>query len=202
MKTLYLRSSLALACALTLAACGGDGDGNLSLGGQAYGVTATGLVLTNNGAHDLIIAPGTSYFEFPDRIGSDTNFDVQIKSPPSNATCQLTNNKGKTGAYSITSIQLVCTLIPHNLSGKVSGLKNPGLVIINGSDRLAIAPNATTFTMTLRNEKNEVTGGQVGQSLPYGITIFTQPAGQTCSVANGIGTMGTTDIDNVQITCI
>ena len=202
MKNLYLRSSLVLACALGLAACGGDDDGNLQLAGSVYGVSATGLVLQNNGAWDTPIEPGTTFFAFKELIGSDTAFNVTIKSNPSNATCEIRNGKGKTGAYSISSIEVLCTVIPHNLGGKITGLTVPGLIINNGPDRLSIPANATTFSMTIRNEKNEPVSGQVGQSQPYGITIFQQPTGRTCTVTNGTGTMGTVDIDNVQITCV
>jgi hypothetical protein len=48
-----------------------------------------------------------------------------------------------------------------------------------------VAAGATTQTMN-----------PVFEDGPYGITILQQPAGQTCSVSNGTGTMGSTDENN------
>ena len=64
MKSLTLRSSVALACALTLAACGGGG-GNLLLSGNVYGLTRDGLVLQNNGGAPYVISPSMGTFAFP-----------------------------------------------------------------------------------------------------------------------------------------
>ena len=35
----------------------------------------------------------------------------------------------------------------------------------------------------------------------YSVTVKTNPAGQTCSVANGSGTVGSSGVTNVAVTC-
>jgi hypothetical protein len=35
----------------------------------------------------------------------------------------------------------------------------------------------------------------------YAVTVQTAPAGLTCSVANGTGTIGTANVNNVVVTC-
>ena len=35
----------------------------------------------------------------------------------------------------------------------------------------------------------------------YNVTVKTSPAGQTCSVANGSGTVGSSGVTNVAVTC-
>ncbi|MEW7848036.1 hypothetical protein AB2N08_04985 [Massilia aurea] len=195
MKSSYLRASAALACAVLLTACGGD-DGQLLLGGTISGVTKTGMVLTNNGGSDYEIpvpsnGTGVTTFFFPGLISSDDKYDVQIKSVPTNvdrSTCQLLYNSGRAG-FDVTTIQIACGFKTHALTGTVSNLK-ADLVLINGSDRVIVPAGATTFAMA-----------RVAQDAPYGVSILTNPASQSCTIANGVGTMGESDVTNVAVTC-
>ena len=200
MKSLTLRSSVALACALTLAGCGGS-SGNLQVSGRIYGLTRDGLVLQNNGGPPLTIPAGSSGYVFPELVGSDQDFIVTIKSMPTSAKCTVFNGKGRTGAFSITNVDINCVTNTYNLSGHITGLGDAtGLVLINGADRKAINAGATTFTMTVTGTDGSFTG-KVGDGFPYGVTILTQPAGRTCTVVNGVGTMGAADVDTVQVNC-
>jgi hypothetical protein len=191
MKSSYLRAGAALACALALSACGGS-DGDLGIGGQFAGVTKPGLVLQNNGGADLTVDPtstGTGTFFFPDLVETDSSYNVTIKSFPSNAsTCEAFQNKGKV-AFTITTVQILCTIRQHELKGTVSGLAG-NLVLVNGADRVAVAAGATSFAMAKINEV-----------APYGVSILTQPDNQTCTVANGSGVMGQADVTNVAVSC-
>lgn len=191
MKMSTLRSGLALALAATVAACGG-GNENLALGGQVYGLTKSGLVLENLANKATLTVPaGASTFLFEQLIGSDQNFEVVIKTQPTGAKCTINNGKGKTGSYSIYSVEVVCVTNTYNVGGTISNLKGAGLVLINGSTRVDVAANTTSFTLPVK----------VADGSPYGITVLTQPAGQTCTIANGTGTMGSADINNVAVTC-
>lgn len=202
MKNLYLRSAVALACALSLAACGGDDDGTMQLGGSVQGVTVAGLVLKNKGGPDLKVEPFASTFVFPDLIATNTEYDIKIVSSPSNATCEMINGKGKSSIYGVGSIGVRCTLIPHDVKGKVLGLTGGDLVIINGTYRLKIPANATEFNLTVTlDDKAKTKVGQVGETQAYGLSVLQQPPGQTCRIDNAIGTMGKADVDNVLITC-
>jgi hypothetical protein len=193
MKSSYLRAGAALACALVLSACGG-GDGDLVVGGSFVGVTKAGLVLQNNGGSDLTIAPtpsGSGQFYFPDLVETDTSYNVTVKSFPSNAEkCEAVQNTGKV-AFNITTIGIICTIRTHELKGTVTGLTGANLVLVNGSDRVPVAAGATGFTMA-----------KVNEDAPYGVAILTQPDNQTCTVANGTGIVGATDITNVTVTCV
>ncbi len=196
MKSLFLHSGVVLACALTLAACGGSG-GNLVLSGAVLGLgsTSTGLVLQNNGAHDLAVAPSSTSFVFTDLIGNDENFNVTVKTNPSNAVCTPSNNVGKTGNFDINTVIITCVVNTYKLGGTIAGLRNSGLVLINGPDRVAVNADAngvfpTTFNLA-----------KVGDGSPYGVTVLTQPTNQTCVVNGGTGTMGAADINTIQVVC-
>jgi hypothetical protein len=190
MKSLFLRSGVALACALTLASCGGSG-GSLIVGGIVVNLNRTGLVLLNNGGDELAVASGSTSFVFPTLVGNDSNYNVTVKSSPSNAVCTASSNTGKTSTYDITSVVISCVTNTYDLGGTVSNLKNAGLVLINGPDKVSVAADATTFKMT-----------KVGDGTPYGVTVLTQPANQTCTVTNGTNTMGPANVTNVQVNCI
>lgn len=193
MKSSYLRASAALACAVVLTACGGD-DGQLLLGGQISGVTKPGMVLTNNNGSDYEIpvpsnGTGITTFFFPTRISSDDKYDVRVKSMPTNVEkCELFQNTGRAG-FDVTTIQIACSFRTQALGGTVSNLKND-LILVNGSDRVVVPAGATAFTMA-----------RVAQDAPYGVSILANPAGQSCTVANGVGTMGPADVNNVTVTC-
>ena len=190
-----LRAGLALACALSLSACGG-GDGDVYVGGSATGVTKAGLVLTNNGGDDLAIAQSGTFF-FPTLVETDAGYNVQVKSVPSNVEkkedCVVTNGSGK-AVFNITTILVSCKIRTHALGGNIVGLGGAtGLELVNGTDRQVIAPTGTdpqTFTMT-----------PVSEDLPYGISILKQPTGRSCTVENPSGTMRDTDIANIVVRC-
>lgn len=189
MKSLFLRSGVTLACALTLAACGGGG-GNLVLGGAVVGLTRDGLVLQNNGANDLAVPANAPSFVFPNLIGNDTDYNVTVKSSPASAVCTATNNKGRTGNFDISSILITCVTNTYDLGGTVSGLTGSGLTLINGPDRIDVPAGAQNFKFN-----------KVGDGSAYGVTVLNQPSGQACTVANGTGTMGAGAVNNIVVSC-
>jgi len=199
MKSTILRSGVVLACALGLAACGGGGD--LYLQGPVYNVTEAGLVLQNNGGSDLAVgiraATGQyDYFQFPNAISTDDNFNITVKSVPANIEkCVVNNPSGHANYYTTQQISVQCTLKTHALNVQVKGLTSDGLVIVNGTDKQTVAANQTSVTMT-----------RVNQDAPYGVTVLTQPKTQTCTVSggangNGTGTVGADDVTSVVVTC-
>jgi hypothetical protein len=195
MKSSYLGASIALACALGVSACGGS-SGSLLLSGVAVGVTKDTLVLQNNGGPDLVISPAGGnpvQFNFPNLIDVDAQYNVTVKSIPSNVSgCTVANGTGRS-AFNVSNIVVTCTLKMHQLGGPITGLGNAsGLVIVNGSDRKPVDPGATSFLMT-----------PVGEDAAYGITILQQPAGLACSVGpNGTGTMKSADITDIKVSCV
>jgi len=192
MKSLYLRIMLVLVCAVTLASCGGS-SGTLILGGTVTGLTKDGLVLVNNGGSNLAVASGSSTFAFADLVATDDSFNVTVLTQPTQATCTPTANTGTANYYNTDYIVITCVNTPYSLGGTITGLTGTGLVLANGAATVSPVAGSTTFTFTT----------QVGNSLPYGVTVLAQPTGQTCSVtANGTGYMGTAAVTNVAVTCV
>lgn len=201
MKTNYLRTCAALACAFGLVACGG-GDDDLVLQFRISGLTKPGLTVSNNGGAPETVESGATFYAFKNRIGSDANFDIKADTSPTGTTCEVINGKGKTSSYAPTNIFVVCTPIPHNVSATITGLgDNAGLVVVNGAAQYAIPAGATTFSFTLKDATGQVTGGQVGDGVAYGFSVLTQPANRTCTIPDGGGIMGSTDVV-ININCV
>jgi hypothetical protein len=79
------------------------------------------------------------------------------------------------------------------VSGMVSGLAGAGLVLRdNGGDDLPVAADGVIAFPT-----------KIASGATYSVTVFTQPTSpaQTCAVTNGSGTMGSTDVTNVAVSC-
>ena len=191
MKSSILRTGVALACAVSLASCGGGNTGTLYLAGTISGVTLDGLTLQNNGGADLAIAAGATSFQFKDLVPSDSIFNVTIKKdangkeiyPANVQSCTVTGGSGNTGLYSVASVKVVCVIFTHALNGTVTGLGTaPGLVLANGTNQVPVSADGV-FVMA-----------PVSQGYPYGITVLTQPTGKTCTVTRGTGTMNLIDI--------
>jgi hypothetical protein len=79
----------------------------------------------------------------------------------------------------------------YTIGGAVSGLSGPVVLQNNGTDNQTLSSDgAFTFSTA------------IAEGSPYAVTVFTQPTGQTCTVTNGSGTVGTANITNVVVTCV
>ncbi|HET9047610.1 MAG TPA: S8 family serine peptidase [Chiayiivirga sp.] len=80
----------------------------------------------------------------------------------------------------------------YTVGGSVSGLTGVGLALaLNGGSPYAISADGP-FTLP----------GGVLSGNNYTVTVATQPSGQFCTVANGSGTIGSTNVTNVNVTCV
>jgi 6-phosphogluconolactonase (cycloisomerase 2 family) len=78
----------------------------------------------------------------------------------------------------------------YTIGGSVTGLSGTGLVLQdNGGDNLAVSA-AGPFTFTT----------QLASGAAYNVTVMTQPSGQTCTVADGSGTVSA-NVTNVAVSC-
>jgi hypothetical protein len=200
MKSLYLRSGLALLCAVILSACGG-GNGSLALSGTVSGLTKDGLVLVNtNTGEKLPIPNGTSTFVFTKLAAVDEQFNVIVDTQPTGAKCAPsgTTNTGKANVYTAYYIAFICVTNPWTLGGTVTGLDTKGLVLANGSDTVAILPGASASTPVSFTFPTKV-----GDGSPFGVTILSQPkdTAKTCTIANNVGTMPAGDYSPITVTC-
>ncbi|RJG22197.1 hypothetical protein [Massilia cavernae] len=194
MKSSFLRPAMALALALGLSACGG-GAAKFTVAGTVAGLIHPGLVLSNGGA-DLAVAANATSFAFPNAIEYGETYDVTVKTQPAHQTCTSTKlySSGTAGQTAAINGQILCSLNTFTIGGTVTGLTAEGLVLTNGTDggTVTVAANATAYSFILNPVK-------YGDS--YGVTILTQPTGQTCTLVNGVGQMGDAKVENINVTC-
>ena len=81
----------------------------------------------------------------------------------------------------------------YTVGGTVSGLAGAGLVLRNnGGDDLAVAADGAIVFPT-----------KIASGAAYRVTVFKQPTtrAQNCAVTHGSGTMGSSDVTNVAVSC-
>lgn len=90
--------------------------------------------------------------------------------------------------------KLITGSITYQVGGTVSGLTGTGLVLEdNGGNSLPVSGNGP-FTFS----------SQLSNGAAYAVTVATQPTNpaQSCSVANGTGTIATANVSNVTVACV
>jgi Galactose binding lectin domain len=171
--------------------CGID---TFTIGGTISGLTGTGLVLQNNAGDDLSVT-GNGAFAFATPVHGGDAFAVTIKTQPSapTQTCTLSQGTGTAVAANVSTVAVACTTNTFSVGGTVTGLAGTGLVLQdNLGDNLSVTAGGT-FTFA--------TG--VASGAKYAVTVLTQPSApsQSCTVANGAGTMGAAPVQGVVVTC-
>jgi hypothetical protein len=204
MKSSLIRPALALTLALGLSACGGGGKAEFAVTGTVNGLVYPGMILTTNGMEIPVNPPATAgaavTYAFPNKLEYGEEYNVVIKGQPLHQECGFAStyrdpiNKDTAGRLAKIDVVINCNIKAFSLSGTVTGLTADGLVLTNGSTggTVTLAKTATEFMMPA-----SVLYGQT-----YGVTVLTQPTGQTCTVANGVGTMGDADVKNITVSCV
>ncbi len=163
-----------------------------SVGGTVSGLAGTGLVL-RNGTESLPIATNGT-FAFTTPVASGASYAVTVAAQPAGPSqvCTVANASGTVGAVDVTTVSVTCATSSFTVGGTVAGLVGSGLVLRNGAESLPIAASGPfAFTTPVAS------GGS------YAVTVTAQPANptQTCTVANGSGTVGAANVTNVSVTC-
>lgn len=162
-----------------------------TVGGTVNGLSGT-VILENNGGDSLTItADGT--FAFATSEHSGDSYAVTVQTQPNTQTCTVSNGSGTMGSSNVTNVSVTCATNSYTVGGTVSGLAGGQSTVLqnNGADNKTIsASGAFTFTTS------------VAQGATYSITVLTQPSTQTCTITNGSGTMGGSNVANVSVTCV
>jgi hypothetical protein len=165
-----------------------------TIGGRVTGLAGSGLSLRLNGGNELSIVDNGA-FAFESALPSGARYEVSVRRQPANPAqvCTVGNGAGTIAASNVTNIAINCVSSSFTVGGSVSGLAGTGLVLqLNGDGDLPIAANGNfTFEAPLAS------GSQ------YRVNVAAQPSNpsQVCTVAGGAGTIGSSNVTNVRITC-
>ena len=233
MKFSLARGALALTAIMTLASCGGGGGkATFPINVNVAGVQYPGLVFTTNDQDVAVAVPAdpTKAVDvvFPKEIEYGQVYSVVPKgalyntstgtfyggSTPKHQNCGVSQTypdnlptSGTAGQFAKIQMYFVCYINTYPLTAKVTGLKATGLVFANGSSQpIAGAPpldaagaiTGADYTQSL---------GSVAYNTTYGVTVLTQPTGQTCTIANNVGIMddaaeAANGVSNLAVTCV
>lgn len=187
-----------------LLGCGGGGGGGESgtpppartyvisgtLSGLAEGRSIT---LQNNGTDSQVLA-ANGIFSFSTRVPDGGPYAVRVAVQPQGQECRVERSTGSALA-NVNDIVVVCSNVPvatYRIGGTVSGLLGNGSILglrNNQLDFLEIAVNGD-FRFNV-----PVAAGE-----PYAVVVQTLPAGQHCTVSDGIG-IANADVNNVSVLC-
>jgi 6-phosphogluconolactonase (cycloisomerase 2 family) len=176
-------------------ACVTNATNTFTTGGTVSGLASgASVALRNNGGNDLTVSANGA-FTFTTPLATGGAYAVTVLTPPTGQTCTVANDSGTIASANVTNVAVTCVVNPtptFTIGGTVSGLAGTGLVLRNnGGNNLTIAANGTfTFTSAI------ATGGA------YAVTVLSQPTGQTCTAANGSGTIASANVTNVAVTCV
>jgi uncharacterized repeat protein (TIGR03803 family) len=83
-------------------------DQSYSVGGSISGLTASGLVLQDNGADALSVGAGATQFTMPTPIPYASPYAVTVQAAPTGLVCSVSNGAGVMGAGAVTSVTVGC----------------------------------------------------------------------------------------------
>lgn len=193
MRTLLASNALAL-----LVACGGGGgDGGTgatyTVGGQLSGLLAGQSVTVQNNGADALTLRANGSFTFAQTVPVNGAYAVTVSTQPAGQRCSVANGTGRATA-NIGNVAVSCEALAPNtftVGGTASGLGAGKTVVLqnNGGDDLTVSVNGGfTFATAL------------AANASYAVTIRTQPAGQTCALAQGTGTANA-NVSSVRLSC-
>jgi N-acetylneuraminic acid mutarotase len=168
----------------------GCSDNDYNIGITVSGLTASGMILQDNGGDNLTIGANGS-FNFATPVPSGSPYAVTVLSNPTGQTCTVMSGSGVVTSSNVAGIPVSCVTNTYTIGGSVTGLGSGSLVLEdNGGDELTVSANGSfTFATPI------VMGGA------YAATIETQPNGQNCSVTNASGNVSAANVTNVIVTC-
>ena len=164
--------------------------GAATVGGTLSGLpSGTSVTLQNNGIDNLTLR-ANGPFEFARTLDDGESYAVTVLTPPVGANCTVVNGSGTIADNDITNVEVTCT-VTASVTGTVTGLAAGTYV------RLANAG----VTIDVTSDGAFAFPGILADGTAYNVTVSAQPPGQTCSVANGAGTVASGTPSAITVTC-
>ena len=163
---------------------------SFTIGGTVTGLTGTVMLNDLPGASVSVTSNGT--YAFPVIVAGGTPYNVTVKAqpsyPPAAQTCAVSNASGSVNG-NVVDVNVTCTTNSFTVGGNAFGVSGTAVLQDNGGDDLDVKSGPFTFVTAVASGKT------------YAVTIKTQPATQTCSIANGSGLVTSGAISNVVLAC-
>jgi hypothetical protein len=167
----------------------------LTVGGAVSGLPGlTGILTLQNNAGDNLAMNFDGKFTFETALSRGDGYVVTVLSQPIGQTCRVANGSGTIAAGNVTNVAVTCVTSPvstFTVGGAVSGLAGSITLRNNaGDDLVRNTDGSFTFAAAL----------PIGGA--YAVSVFSQPARQTCTVANGSDVIVSANVTHVAVTCV
>ncbi|HEY0745288.1 MAG TPA: choice-of-anchor tandem repeat GloVer-containing protein [Steroidobacteraceae bacterium] len=108
-----------------------------TVGGSITGLTASGLVLLDNGGDAIPVSANATQFTMNTGVAYGSAYTVTVRTPPMGLVCSVSNGTGIMGAADVTSVSIGCvpnfTLL-YSFAGSLSDGADPYHSLIQASD--------------------------------------------------------------------
>jgi hypothetical protein len=93
-----------------------------TIGGSISGLSASGLVLQNNGADNLSVGSGATSFQFATPVVSGGSYNTTVFTQPSGLTCSISNGSGTNVLANVSNVNVTCAGVTLLTFTTVSGV--------------------------------------------------------------------------------
>ena len=108
-----------------------------TVGGTITGLTASGLVLLDNGGDAIAISTNAALFTMNTGVAYGAAYTITVQTPPAGLVCSVSNGSDTMGAGDVTGVSIACvsnfTLL-HSFAGGSGDAADPYHTLIQGSD--------------------------------------------------------------------
>lgn len=160
--------------------------------GTVSGLAGRAQVTLNDNGGDPVIVAANGSFSFATPVAYGGSYAVTAGTQPVGQTCTVTNASGSGVSAEVSNVAVTCATNNYTVGGAVTGLSANGLVLKNNAgDPIAVGAGSSSFVFDT----------PVAYNSSYVVTVFQQPLGQTCMVANGAGSNVQQNVANVSVSC-
>ncbi|WP_164011601.1 hypothetical protein [Pyxidicoccus trucidator] len=161
------------------------------LGGNLTGLGDGQSVVVKNSGGDALTLSANGSFTFPTQVAFMDAYAVTVEATYP-LVCSVPNGAGAMSFSDFLGVAVTCGTESFTVGGAVTGLVAGTTLELwnNGGDALTVTEDDSfTFTRPVAD-----LGG-------YAVTVKTQPAGQTCTVHGGTGTLNGANVTGVAVAC-
>ncbi len=163
---------------------------HFSVSGFVSGLAGT-LVLQNNLTNDLSTSIDGS-ITFTTGLADGEKYDITVSSHPTGQTCSVDNASGVIAGANIINVNVSCVddVVSYTVGGTVSDLTGTLILQNNAGDDLSLLADGSFAFVSA-----------IADGTGYAVTVSSSPAGQSCIVTNGSGSIAGANVTNVSVAC-
>ncbi len=108
-----------------------------TVGGTISGLTASGLVLLDNGVDATTISANATQFTMNTGAAYGSAYDITVQTPPTGLVCSVSNGTSTMGAADVASVGIACVSNfsrVYSFAGGSSDGADPSANLVQGSD--------------------------------------------------------------------